>query len=632
MEGHATRAHPAKAGAAKPIGATARANAPAKPAGLPNGPHWRASMAQVSRGLRRSVAGRRSVWATLLLSATLWACQDVNAPTGIKHPDTAPARRDASPGNSKRIPGQYIVVFADSVDDVPGLAKQLAAQSKGELRHTYTAVLKGFAANLPDEALAGLEHNPRVSYVESNAVVTTDGTMEPLAEANATWGLDRIDQRPLPLNTSYTYDATGNGVTAYIVDTGIRYTHSEFGGRASFGYDVFYGDGSDCNGHGTHVAGTVGGAQYGVAKGVKLVSVRVLDCNASGAVSGVVAGLDWIAKNRVRPGVANMSIGGGVSSTLDNAVENLFRAGIVTAVAAGNASADACTSSPARAPNAMTVGATDAADGRAGFSNYGSCVDWFAPGVSITSSYSYDDDAIATLSGTSMASPHTAGAAALYLERNPGATPQQVRDGLFNQTTKGVVISAASTNNHLLYTFGDNSTSTPTTPSTPPVANFSVVCNEYTCSFTDQSSSSSSSLSSWAWDFGDGVKATGTTASHTYAAAGTYSVKLTVTDALKLSATTTKSVTISPTSPTNPPKVLLSVKASKVKGGNVVDLSWSGATTANTDVYRNNMKLATVVNTGRFTDNNPGKGSLAGYTYRVCESGSSTACSQPTSP
>ncbi|MGW2206674.1 S8 family peptidase [Streptomyces sp. NPDC001774] len=308
-------------------------------------------------------------------------------------------------------------------------------------KHEYRSVLKGFSATMSRARAAALASDPRVAYVEQNATVHMAET-----QPGATWGLDRIDQRDLPLSTTYTYNTQASNVTAYIIDTGIRTSHSEFGGRARVGTDTVGGgqNGQDCQGHGTHVAGTVGGAKYGVAKGAKLVAVRVLDCNGSGTTAGVIAGVDWVTANAVKPAVANMSLGGGANTSLDDAVKRSIASGVTYAVAAGNGNflglpARACNYSPARVPEAITVGATDSADKRASFSNYGTCVDLFAPGVSITSAWKDNDTATNTISGTSMATPHTAGVAALYLSANPAATPAQVSTALVNNATSGKV-------------------------------------------------------------------------------------------------------------------------------------------------------------------------------------------------
>jgi subtilisin family serine protease len=290
--------------------------------------------------------------------------------------------------------------------------------------------------------------------VEEDGVVTADTT-----QSGATWGLDRIDQRALPLSGTYTYPTTASAVHAYIIDTGIRFSHSEFGGRATSGFDaVDGGSADDCNGHGTHVSGTVGGATYGVAKNVHLVAVRVLDCNGSGSTSGVIAGIDWVTADHApgAPAVANMSLGGGRSRALDDAVRNSIADGVSYAIAAGNGNIfglakDACRTSPARVPEAMTVSATNNLDTKAPWANFGKCVDWFAPGVAITSAWNTGDTANNTISGTSMATPHTTGVAALYLQLHPGATPAQVRDALFAGTSKGVVINSRTANNHLLF-------------------------------------------------------------------------------------------------------------------------------------------------------------------------------------
>lgn len=349
--------------------------------------------------------------------------------------------------SGKPIAGQYIVVLNS------GNARGVAALAGVGPRYVYGAALNGFAATLNAGQVEALRHNPNVAYIEPDQEVRADST-----EAGATWGLDRIDQRALPLTSTFNYTETGSGVTAYIVDTGIRFTHAEFGGRATSGYDaVDSGAADDCNGHGTHVAGTVGGATYGVAKEVQLVAVRVLDCSGSGSWSGVIAGVDWVTANHTGPAVANMSLGGGASAAVDSAVKKSIASGVTYAVAAGNGNQggvaqDACKSSPARVPEAITVGATDKTDTKTSWSNYGSCVDWFAPGLAITSAWINSDTATNTISGTSMATPHTTGVAALYLQANPSAAPGQVRDALYAATTKGVVKSSRTANNHLLFT------------------------------------------------------------------------------------------------------------------------------------------------------------------------------------
>lgn len=418
--------------------------------------------------------------------------------------------------------------------------------SEASLGFAYNYVLQGFSASLTLEEVARLRRDRRVKYIERDAVITLSAT----SQSNATWGIDRVDQRDLPLNKTYTYNSDASAVTAYIIDTGIFYSHNDFGGRASFGFDAFNGNGNDGNGHGTHVAGTVGGTLYGVAKKVKLVAVRVLDNAGSGTTSGVIAGMDWVGANAVKPAVANMSLGGGASQATDDAVARLYANGIPVIVAAGNGNRagreqDACNYSPARAPQAYTVGATTSTDSKASYSNYGTCVNLFAPGSSITSAWFSGTSATNTISGTSMASPHVAGAAALFLSENTSATPQQVYDYLSSTSTKNKVINSKTTNNHLLYTLGSGGGGvTPPAENQPPVASFTFTTSLLDASFNASSSTDDGTITAYHWNFGDGTTGTGVTASRSYSAAGTYTVTLTVTDNEGLSSGVSKSVSV----------------------------------------------------------------------------------------
>ena len=357
------------------------------------------------------------------------------------------------------VQGQYIVVLKDnaaslanersSLSRVSVVARDVATKNRAKLVQSYTSVLRGFVAQADDKALARLLADPRVAYVEEDGVVSINATQSP-----ATWGLDRIDQRNLPLNNSYTYDTTASGVHAYIIDTGVLLTHTQFTGRMGNGYDAVTsgGNANDCNGHGTHVAGTVGGTTHGVAKGVTIHPVRVLGCNGSGTNAGVIAGMDWVANNHVKPAVANMSLGGGASQATDDAVARMTNAGVTVVVAAGNSNDNACNYSPARAPSAITTGSTANTDARSSFSSYGSCLDIYAPGTNITSAWYTGTTATNTISGTSMASPHVAGVAALYLAANPSATPAQVTTAIINNATPNVVTNpGAGSPNRLLY-------------------------------------------------------------------------------------------------------------------------------------------------------------------------------------
>ncbi|HEX9994866.1 MAG TPA: S8 family peptidase [Acidimicrobiales bacterium] len=390
---------------------------------------------------RRTTARAVAVMATLAVAATLLLL----APSA---PASAAARGS-----------EWIVVLkgapsARSADVAADHARRFGA----EVRYTYSHAVNGYAAVVPDASLAALRADPAVASVSASHTFRVSGQ-----QANPpSWGLDRIDQQALPLNDRYRWNSDGTGVTAYVIDTGVFTGHNDFGGRASSGFDAIDGGAADdCHGHGTHVAGTIGGTTYGVAKNVTIKAVRVLDCGGSGTTAQVVAGIDWVTGDHDpgEPAVANMSLGGSADNVLDQAVRNSIADGVSYAIAAGNGDPffgfplDACTQSPARVGEAMTIGASDIQDRAASFSNYGTCIDWFAPGVNITSAWIGGANASNRISGTSMATPHTAGVAAQFLQTNPTATPAQVRNAIFRRTTKNIVTQTPQTpNNDLLFT------------------------------------------------------------------------------------------------------------------------------------------------------------------------------------
>lgn len=391
---------------------------------------------------------RWSIAVVLFAFAPAWGGTQV-APAVGPNVQREEVRRVPLGGRGSGIPGRFVVTLEDRVDPL-AVAREHGLQPD----LVYTRVLNGFSGSIGEAARSGLLKDRRVVRVEQDQLVYG---MIPAKS----WGIDRIDQRSLPVDGQFNSSKTGAGVSIYIVDSGIRFDHQLFGGRAVRGIDTV-GDGqsgSDCDGHGTHVAGIAGGSSgYGVAPGTRLISARVLDCQGSGKSSGVIAALDWIAANGARPGVVNMSIGGAAHNSTDDAVRRLITTGFTVIVAAGNENVDACGLSPARVTEAITVGASAEADSRASFSNYGSCLDMFAPGNAIISGWATGPTSLASASGTSMAAPHVAGAAALLLEGNSSLTPGAIQQSLISDATPNLIQNAQSAGNRLLFLQGGDYT------------------------------------------------------------------------------------------------------------------------------------------------------------------------------
>ncbi|KES04887.1 hypothetical protein BU52_22875 [Streptomyces toyocaensis] len=394
-----------------------------------------------------SESSRRRRYGAVTALAALLVLAPTPAGAAVSPEPAAPTGRITGTAGPTAISGSYVAVFRDGAVTASGTvdrALRLATEYGGTVTNTYRTALRGFSVRMSETEARRLAADPAVAYVERDRRASISGTQSP----TPSWGLDRVDQRALPLDDSYTYPNSGDGVRAYILDTGVRASHTDFGGRVVPGRDIVDDDNdpSDCHGHGTHVAGTVAGTAHGIAKNATVVGVRIMNCSGSGAWSDVIAGIDWVASDHDpgEPAVANMSIGGATMRSVNDAVAAAVADGVTFVVAAGNEDTDACSTSPASTPEAITVGATDRTDRRAYFSNYGTCLDLFAPGVDITSAWHTSDTATKSNSGTSMAAPHAAGVAALVTAANPSYTPQQVRDAMVTDATDGVVTDPVS--------------------------------------------------------------------------------------------------------------------------------------------------------------------------------------------
>ncbi len=633
------------------------------------------------------------------------------------------------------IAGSYIVIVSKEPSGknskaagfLDELTNEINKKPGASVKHTYKHVLTGFAAKLTDKHAQELARDPRVKSIEHDHYFYLDNTITAVQEY-VNWGLDRIDQREGSLDRAYAYTGTGKGVTVYVMDTGIRASHVEFGDRASFGYDFSINDpenddpamepGEDCYGHGTPVAGIIGGMEFGVAKDVNLVNVKVFSCKGGAAASTIVAAVDWVTQNAIKPAIVNASFGYPATETaVDIAVANSIETGIHYAVSAGNSNDDACQRSPAGVTTALTVGASNILNEKAYFSSYGDCVDVFGPGLNTTTASQLDDTSSRLFSGTSAAAPYVAGVMALYLENNPEATPAQVHAALLENSTPNAVTDVPSGPNNMIYSlwepvefvspipvpvileatayrekgrqkidlswnvtdashvdfykdgqliipqlyndgeqsitgsngkdgvytfqvcesgynncskvitviFGDGDGSGGDITNELPKANFTYTTNLLQVQFTDTSTDTDGSVTNWSWNFGDGNTSSTKDPVHSYSAAGTYEVALTVTDDAGDTNSTIKSVVLSTEEP-DPGTLSLSATGYKVKGVWHTDLSWnySGAV----DIYRDGEKIVAAINSsnGTYTDVTGLKGG-GSLNYKICEAGSTANCS-----
>lgn len=594
-----------------------------------------------------------ALWALAAALVTAIGCSNSTNPD--PGDGASAAQVGLPPAARGRAPSRYIVVLAPGSSKVAPFAQSLTSVHRGTLHFTYESAIQGFCATLTESAADALRRDGRVVSVEPDPPITAHVT-----QANAPWALDRLDQRDLPLNNQFVFSATGAGVNIYIIDSGIRKTHTQFGNRARYVPSAlngnFVGDGApnaeDCYGHGTAVAGVATGSTYGVAKNATVWAARVLDCNGSGLASMALAAVDWITQNGSLPAVVNMSLGyGGDIPALRQAVETSIAAGFVYTISAGNfiLPTDACLMSPGNAPNALTVGATDILDREAHWSADGTCVDLLAPGANVVSASHLGDNATSTHSGTSISAPEVAGTVALFLGANPGARPIDAVNVILASATAGRLTMRPEaiqfgTPNLLLHT---NLVPFTPPPNSPPSAVIASSIDGMTCTVNGTGSTDADgSIVSYAWDFGDGSTATGTALSHTYAQAQSYTIRLTVTDddgaagsasavvsteaaagppaevivcsnPIKVGVSSGKhdENPFNPNAPTNS-HIRLTARVQRLEEGLVVELVWQGTDDRPAAVYRDGKMIATV-ETGTYVE----YVHLRDWVYQICATG-----------